>query len=104
MFFKAKHPTLAKMISLETPQKASQSVKKVEEWVFASGAQKSHQKRVLRASRAFTLAANRAEASMKRRNLSRKERVEFRLIQAIYREAANDMNSYYASYDWAGER
>jgi len=83
LFFPAKHKWLADIISLRTPEEAREAVRKLKKIFNESG----HSKRVL-ILRAVVLAANRAEAARKKKNLSAKEKKEFREIEKIYRNFA----------------
>lgn len=85
MFVKAKSKYLADMISLRNPASARGSVR---ELTLVFNAAETKPKR-LRIARAAQLAANRALATTKRKNLSRKERAEFWEIRVIYTNAAH---------------
>lgn len=87
IFRPAKHSYLSRIISLKSPSAARSSVRQLRSEF--SGAKTRPKK--LRIARATMLAANRANVSRKRENLSRKERGEFRRIFEIYRPAAVGM-------------
>jgi len=93
LFKKPKHKYLAKIVNFDTPENAKKSTKKLEkEFVNA----KTDKKR-LRIARASLFASNRAEASGKRKNLSRKEKTEYRKIAVLYKNTANMLFKEYDS-------
>jgi len=87
MFGPAKHKYLSEAISLKNPIAAYASVKELR----AMFNQALSEAKRLRIARATMLAANRSEASAKRKNISSKEKTELLEISDIYREAAQDM-------------
>jgi hypothetical protein len=71
---------LAEIISIESGYKARQAVTTLnEEWKYLK-----HRDAKVARVKAVTLAANRARASMKRENISTKEREQFRDVAQIY--------------------
>ena len=74
IFFKAKNPRLAKAISIKSPSAFRQSISKVRRLKGFTKKQKQG---------ALNLAKGRATAQLARRNLSSKERMEFRAIRKI---------------------
>lgn len=87
MFRKPKSQKLAKMVSIESPTSAK---------IGASMLVRHFNKLSRRPSkvatkRAAVLAANRAGAMLKKKDLSRKERVELRKVRSIYRKAVEKM-------------
>jgi len=86
MFGPPKFKYLANIVTFQNPDAAKGAVKELK--MEFRGAR--YTKR-LRIARAVRLAANRAEASSKRKNLSGKEIVEYRQISNIYDEAATWM-------------
>lgn len=72
MFFPAKHPRLAKAISIKSPSAFKSSIGKVKHLKGYSAATKK---------RALVLARNRAGAQLGRSNLSGKEQREMRAIK-----------------------
>lgn len=85
MFGKAKHPWLAKIICIESPACATEAVNKLES--------KVNNKNVRLIKKAVVEAANRAEASMKRKNISQKEYFEMRDVTEVYRTYALVLHS-----------
>jgi hypothetical protein len=81
IFFPPKDKTLADIITIRSPEGAKESVRQLDEWAD------DNPDRVRKAIRSATLAANRAEASTKRktRPLSPKEREEMLQVAQIYR-------------------
>lgn len=87
LFFPPGSKKFAEIISVETPDKARKSVKILEsEFNHA----KTRTKKVQIKQRTV-LVANRAGATLKRKNLSSKERKEFKQIERIYRQSAEKM-------------
>ncbi len=72
LFFKAKDPRLARDISITSPSAFRESIKKLKRGGVT-----------LKEMRALQLAKNRAGAQLKRKNLSSKERKQFRAISKI---------------------
>jgi len=72
LFFKAKSKALAKKISITSPAAFRASIKELKKGGLS-----------LREKRALVLARNRAAAQLKRKNLSAKERKQFRAISKI---------------------
>jgi hypothetical protein len=90
LFKPPKHKWLAEIISFETPSKARKSAKRL---LNALRRGRIHGRRIGRRTaltilKALVYAANRAKASAKRRNLSRKEKHELLQVAKIYRKAA----------------
>lgn len=77
LFFPPKNNKLAKIIKLNTPKNARESVK-----VLKKGGLTKKERQAL------VLAANRADAQQKRKNLSSRERKEFRQVERILRDGA----------------
>ncbi len=74
IFFKAKNPRLARAISIKSPSAFRESVSKVRRLKGFTKKQKQG---------ALNLAKGRATAQLGRRNLSLKERKQFRAIRRI---------------------
>ena len=87
LFFPPRSKKFADIISVESPEKAKKSVKILEsEFINA----KTRTKKVQIKQRTV-LVANRAGATLKRKNLSPKERKEFKEIERIYRQSVKKM-------------
>jgi len=85
MFFNAKHQKYADIVSLKDPASAKISIKTLNtEFKNAKTRDKQH---II--ARVTQLAANRAKASLGRKNLSKKERAEFTEINKLYDKAAD---------------
>jgi hypothetical protein len=80
LFFPPKHKWLADIISLKDPQSARESVRILKQEFEKSG--RARRRTILRAA---NLAANRAAAFLNKKNISAKEKQEFREIEKIYR-------------------
>lgn len=91
IFFKPKYKYLSKLISLKDPSSAKKSVSKLIKEYEGS---KTKVKK-LRIIRAIQLASNRAYVSTKRKNLSGKEKKEFKEIGEIYDTLAGDLRIDY---------
>lgn len=88
MFYKdARFKYLGKIVRMDTPKNARESTKQLESEFNKA---KTSQKR-LRIFRATVLAKNRADAQLKRKNLSPPERKEFKQISQIYGNSAKRM-------------
>jgi len=85
LFFKAKHEYLSKIIEMKNPREARGSVKELRKQF--NKAETNAKK--LRVARATQLAANRAGAQLKRKNISQREKRQFEEIQDIYQEQAD---------------
>ena len=83
LFFPPRHRKIADIISIESPKKARHAIKTL----LRMAKKAPRQKKVL-IKRSIVLAANRAEASAKRKNLSQKEKRELRTVARLYRAAA----------------
>jgi len=81
MFDPPKHKWLAKIIRIDSPKAARKAVQELKNKM-------NNRNRGL-IVRAANLAANRAKAMLKRKNLSRKERKELREVEKIYRTFVN---------------
>ena len=93
LFKKPKYKYLAKIVRFDTPENAKKSTKKLEkEFINA----KTDKKR-LRIARTSLYASNRAEASGKRKNLSRKEKSEYKKIAILYKNTSNMLFKEYDS-------
>lgn len=91
LFKKPKSKKLSRIISLESPslespEKALKSTRSLKR-EFSQAKQRAKKVRIKRAT---VLAANRADAQLKRKNLSVKERQEFVFINRIYRKTAKE--------------
>ena len=84
----AKHKEFADVISLRTPEEAKLSVIELK-GMFAAGS-KEQKLKILRATQ---LAANCAKAALERKELSSREREEFRQIAKIYEDASEYFES-----------
>jgi len=89
MFVRPKYEYLSNIISLRNPAASRGAVKELRREFKKA---ETHTKR-LRIARATQLAANRASATLKRKNLSARERDEYRAIQHTYADAAGVMFS-----------
>lgn len=87
LFFPAKSKKFAKIISVESPAKALISVKILEREYKNSKTRANK----IKIKQRTVLAANRANATLKRTDLTLKERSEFIQIERIYRESAKRM-------------
>ncbi|AGB04089.1 hypothetical protein AciM339_0224 [Aciduliprofundum sp. MAR08-339] len=88
LFYKpAKHKKLAEIISLESPSKARRSVSILRRMFRRAKTRK--EKRTIK--QATVLAANRARAASKRKDLSRRERKQLREEADIYTQAYKEM-------------
>ena len=97
LFKPAKHKWLADIITFKDPDDAEEAAEKLVGALERGrlGRMRIGRKRALAITRALNYAANRAEASAKRRNLSPEERRELREIAEIYREAAEEAREIY---------
>ena len=86
MFGPAKHSYLAKIVSFKNPRQARTSAMQL--WKEYEKA-KTRQKKV-RILKATQLAANRARATLNRKNLSGKERKEYSEIGRIYENLSDE--------------
>jgi len=91
MFGPTRHQYLGDMVSIRNPDAAKGSVRELEREFKGAATQDKR----LRVARATQLAANRAAASSKRKNLSAREHQEFREIAAMYARAAKKMFAAY---------
>lgn len=87
LFFPPKSKKFAEIISIESPNKAKKSVVELEKEFKKA---KFHNSKVKIKNRTV-LVANRVEATLKRKNLSDKERTEFKQILRIYRQSIKRM-------------
>ena len=87
MFNKPKSAKLAKIVNIENPTKARKATATLKR-EFQSA--KSREKKV-HIKRSAVLAANRAEAMTRKRDLSPKEKKELKEVSGIYRNAAKSM-------------
>lgn len=90
LFFKAKHPTLAKLISLKSVGMAKESVKLLK---HKFNQEKTHVAK-LRLFRATQAAANRAEVISKNPRVSWDVQHSFVGIENVYREAAMNFDKH----------
>ena len=74
LFFRPRNPQLARAISITSPEQFRKSISRVRKLKGISATTKR---------RALTLAKNRSGAQLKRKNLSPKERKQFRAITNI---------------------
>ena len=72
LFFKPKYPSIARKISITSPFTFKESIKSLTKGGLN-----------LKEKRALVLAQNRARAQLKRKNLSSKERKQFKAISKI---------------------
>ena len=88
MFYSpARHKYLGEIVTFKNPEAAKGAAKEL----LRLFNQARTRAKKLRIKRATILAANRARASAKRKNLSARERRELREIARIYRSAAEKM-------------
>jgi len=97
LFKPPKHKWLAKIITFKDPDSAEEAAEKLVKGLERGriGKRRVGKKTALTIARSLNYAANRAEASAKRKNLSKKEREELKEIAEIYREAANEAFEIY---------
>jgi len=91
MFGPARYKYLSKVISLRSPAEARKSTYELGEAFFVA----STGTKRLRIARATQLAANRARVLSNNRNISSKERAEYRQIAKIYNDTAKGMFMVY---------
>ena len=88
MFYEPpKHKELAKIVSLESPTQARKSARELKQ--MFERARSRERRRVIK--RATVLAANRAKAARRRKNLSTRERKQYEKIAEIYQRAYKEM-------------
>lgn len=87
IFFEPRFKGLAEKVSLRSPTAAKKSVRELRREFDKA----KTDKKKLRIARATQLAANRAKVSVKRENLSSKERKQFRKIERIFDKEADKM-------------
>ena len=87
MFTTPKYTKLSKMVKMASVDEANISAMELKRH-FAKLEQRKYR---VATKRATVLAANRANAQLKRKNLSRTESAEFREIEMIFRNAAEQM-------------
>jgi len=87
MFVTPKYTKLSKMVKMRNVDEARISAMQLKRH-FTKLEQRKYR---VATKRATVLAANRAGAQLKRKNLSRKESDEFREIEMIFRDAAEQM-------------
>jgi len=88
MFYEPpKHRKLAEIVSLESPTQARFSVRKLKDLFRHARSRK--EKRTIK--QATVLAANRAKAARRRKNLSTRERKQYEKIAEIYQRAYKEM-------------
>lgn len=93
LYEKPKYKYLAKIVRFDTPERARGSIEKLtNEFVNARTLTKK-----LRIAKASMYASNRAEASGKKKNLSRKEKSEYKKISMLYRGNAHMLFKEYNS-------
>lgn len=95
IFFPAESAKYSDIVSLRTPGEAEESA----DILMNEFRQASTGSKRLRILRVTQLAANRARASLKRSDLSRKEQAEYREIAEIYEDASNQMQREYSSLE-----
>ena len=93
LFKPARHKYLADVITFKDPDSAERSARKLVKETKKTKRRDAAKRR----AQALQLAANRARASAKRKNLSRKEREELLEIAGIYDEAAKEAWDTYNS-------
>lgn len=91
MFFKPKTKKYAKIIELDDPQSAKGSVNKLKR-EYNKAKTKAKKRKIIRVT---TLASNRAKAMGKKRNLSKREKTEFKRISNIYKKAGKTFSQKY---------
>jgi len=91
LFKPAKHKWLADIITFKTPKAARRAAKRLINALKRRriGKMKIGRKRALTIAKALQYASSRAEASVKRENLSLKEKKELRKISEIYDKASD---------------
>lgn len=88
MFYKPpKHKKLAEIVNFESPSRARSAARKLKELFRHARTRK--EKRIIK--QATVLAANRAKAARRRKDLSRKEKHQYEEIADIYTEAYKEM-------------
>lgn len=88
MFYdKPRHRDIAEIVTIESPAAARKAGRKL----LAMFNKAKTRKRKVTIKRSVVLAANRAEAASKRRNLSEKERREMKEVARIYRQISKKM-------------
>ncbi len=85
---KPRHKDLAEIVTLESPRRARRAARKLKEEFEDARTRK----RKVTIKRATVLAANRAKAARKRRNLSKKEKRELEEIAKIYEQTYKEMD------------
>jgi len=91
MFGPPKHKNLAQITTIENPIKASEAARQL----MKQTKRLKRSSSILRRAYSAQLAANRARAQLKRKNLSSKERAEMREVAAIWDYTAKKLFSLY---------
>jgi len=94
LFGPAKHKKLAEIVTFESTSKAQKAAAKLKK-MFKQALKQGDRKKALEIKRAAQLAANRAEASLKRRNLHPQTRKKLERIAEIYDNAEEWMKKRY---------
>lgn len=99
LFKPPRHKWLAEIVTFEDPSRAEGAARRLVNALRRGriGRRRVGRKTALTILRALNYAANRAEASARRRNLSPMERSELLRISDIYREAAEEASEIYHS-------
>lgn len=87
MFVKPKSKTLAAVVKIDTPANAKKSVIELKK-MFRK---REHRDSKVKIKRATVLAYSRSRAMLKKKDLSSKEKAEFRKIARIYKKAYKSM-------------
>jgi len=97
LFDEPKHKWLAKIITFKTPSQAERAAERLIKALKRGrlGKLKIGRKRALQIDQALNKAANMAEASAKRENLSKKEKQQLKKIAKIYRRAQRQASKIY---------
>jgi len=85
LFFPPKNKRIAKIIRIDTPKNAGKSIKELKKLIDKGKIT------IDQAIKYVTTAANRAKASLNRKNLSKKERREMKEVANIYNSFKEDL-------------